>query len=318
MKKSHSTTLLALAMLPAAAAFAPAPRVHRVVAGAALNRRGSEPQNAIVLPELSQISPAQLIVPIFFIGPSVQLGYAVEVTMKRKLGLPLEDGFFYKIVKSDAVQKGPPMKRMKQEAPKVGRKKLSPDAAAIAASFRTQYPQKDLEQLWGALVKVYGTPERAVEAIEANPQILNPSYSFCNTILESKKVLRSVMDEQEALEVMRLNPAVLQCGPSLEVLGAGEIRSIAMFRSMGNKVLPPPVRTAAVGILIASIAVAVVGSQSDDPHAAQLATTIKPILGGGLASVLAFVLYGSANAQRSVRDAVAKQDARRERAVWDK
>lgn len=283
-----------------------------------LTLRSTTPRCGIVLPELTEISTAQAIAPVFLIGPTVQTGYAIEVTIKRKLGLPLEGGFFYGIVKSDKVQKGPQMKRMKQEKPKVGGKRLTPEAAAIAATFRTAYPQKDVELVWGALLNVYGTSDRALAAVQANPQILNPSYTFCNTILESKKVLRSVMDEEEALEVMRLNPGVLQCGPSLEVLGAGEIKSIAMFRSMGNTILPAPVRVGATGVLVASILFAVFSAQSSDPAVQEAAAAVKPILGVGLASLLAFVLYGSANAQRSVKDAVAKQDARRGRTVWDK
>ena len=31
--------------------------------------------------------------------------------------------------------------------------------------------------------------------------MVNPSYSFPNTMLESKRVLRSMMDEDEALQV---------------------------------------------------------------------------------------------------------------------
>lgn len=91
-----------------------------------------------------------------------------------------------------------------------------------------------------------------------------------------------------------------------------------MFRNMGNTVLPAPVRTAATALFVASILFAVVSAQSTDPQVVELASAIKPVLGGGLASVLLFVLYGSANAQRSVKDAVAKQNARRGRAVWDK
>ena len=71
-------------------------------------------------------------------------------------------------------------------------------------------------------------------------------------------------------------------------------------------------------MFIGSILFAVLSANSDDAQVAALATTIRPVLGVGLASVLAFVLYGSANAQRSVKDAVTKQNNRRERMVWDK
>lgn len=280
--------------------------------------RSTVPQSGLLLPELSDIGPAQAIIPVFLVGPTIQIGYAIEVSIKKKLAVPLEGGFFYGIVRSDAVQKGPQMKKMKKEKPKVGGKRLTPEAAAIVASFRKEPTQKEVELLWGALLKVYGTSERALEAVQANPQILNPSYSFCNTIIESKRVLRTMMDEEEALEVMKLNPAVLQCGPSLEVLGSSEVKSIAMFRNMGNTVLPAPVRTGATAVFIFCILLAIVSAQADNPEALALVSLIKPVLGGGLASVLLFVLYGSANAQRSVKDAEAKQLARRGRAVWDK
>ena len=38
---------------------------------------------------------------------------------------------------------------------------------------------------------------------------LRPADSFTNTLVESKRVLLTVMSEEEALDVMRLNPAVL-------------------------------------------------------------------------------------------------------------
>jgi hypothetical protein len=39
---------------------------------------------------------------------------------------------------------------------------------------------------------------------------MNPAYTFPNTVLESKRVLRSMMSEEESLDVMSRNPAVLQ------------------------------------------------------------------------------------------------------------
>jgi len=57
-----------------------------------------------------------------------------------------------------------------------------------------------------------------------NPQILNPSYSFCNTMLASKDVLFTMLGKEDALDVMLKNPAVLQCGPSLDTLGPDEIK----------------------------------------------------------------------------------------------
>ena len=58
----------------------------------------------------------------------------------------------------------------------------------VAANFRKTYPTKDLELLWGALIKCYGTPALAEQAVFENPQILNPSYTFCNTMVDSQEL----------------------------------------------------------------------------------------------------------------------------------
>ena len=66
--------------------------------------------------------------------------------------------------------------------------------------------------------------------------MLNPSYSFTNTLLASRDVLVNMMGKEEALEVMLLNPAVLQCGPSLDTLGPDEIKGFANIRALGKKI----------------------------------------------------------------------------------
>jgi len=244
-------------------------------------------------------SPVQLLALAAFIPPSIQLGYAIEVSL-----LGPNAGPFWRIVKSDAVQKGPPMKRMKVEKAKVRGVRLSAAALEVTKSFKKQYPSKDLEVVWAALLKCYGNEQAAMTAVRANTQILNPAYSFPNTMLESKRVMLTVMSEAEAQEVMRLNPAVLQCGPSLDVLGANEIKSIAQFRNLGNTLIPPEVRTAVVAFFIGAIALNLSAAQfNDDGPLLAAATALKPVLGAGLASVFLFVIYGAANANRSVKDA---------------
>ena len=83
--------------------------------------------------------------------------------------------------KSSLIQSGKKMKTVKLEAPKIRGVRLSPDAVAITNSFRKEYAAKDLELLWGALIKVYGSSADALAAAQTNPQVLNPSYSFCNS-----------------------------------------------------------------------------------------------------------------------------------------
>ena len=174
----------------------------------------------------SNLLPKALI-PIIFLPWGVQVGYAVE----KRIGV--EAGPFTRIVRSDAVQKGgPTMRRMdKTRPPKVKGVRLTPAAADITKSFKKQYPTRSLELLWDALIKCYGNQERALAAVTTNPQMLNPSYSFPNTLLESKRILLGVMSEADALEVRRLNPLVaLGLSPRSELVGS--LRS-ELFDSYG-------------------------------------------------------------------------------------
>jgi hypothetical protein len=203
--------------------------------------------------------------------------------------------------KSKAIQSGKKMRTVKIEAPKVRGVRLTPEALTITKSFRKEYPARDLELLWAALLKCYGSPAEALAAAQTNPQVLNPSYSFCNTMLESKRTLLNVMSEEEALEVMRLNPAVLQCGPSLDVLGAGEIKAIAQFRNIGNTLFPPVIRTPILGALCATILLLVIAQRPGaDPALLEAVTGLRPFVGAGVASIFAFVLYGVSTTGRKV------------------
>jgi len=94
---------------------------------------------------------------------------------------------------------------------RVRSRKLPKGAIEITKKFAKTYPKKDLEQVWGCLVECYGNEALALQAAEDNYQILNPSYTFPNTMMESRNVLVNMMGKEEALEVMQLNPAVLQC-----------------------------------------------------------------------------------------------------------
>jgi hypothetical protein len=146
--------------------------------------------------------------------------------------------------------------------PKLRGKRLPPAMLELTGKFKKQYAKQDIEVLWAAMLKIYGSQQLAEQAARDNPQILNPSYSFCNTMLASADVLNNMMSKEEvspshagpaplctallilaltlttverggtspptpsaplrplqALEVMTNNPAVLQCGPSLDTLG---------------------------------------------------------------------------------------------------
>jgi hypothetical protein len=95
---------------------------------------------------------------------------------------------------------------------------------------------------------------------------------------------------------MQLNPAVLQCGPSLEDLGAGEIKSFAQVRSFGNTLVLPQLRPALVGIVLAAVGLAVASQAADAPPAELVAMVdvLRPLLGGVLGASFLFTAYAAA------------------------
>ena len=165
------------------------------------------------------------------------------------------------------------------EKPKVRGRKLPPAAIEVTKRFKKEYPKKDLEQLWGALLACYGTEELALQAVKDNYQILNPSYSFCNTMLSSRDVLVDMMGKEDALEVMCLNPAVLQCGPSLDTLGPDEIKGFANIRALGKKI-PENFVGPAVALTIALVASPLV-IQNDPTGVLQdtVGVVVRPLVG---------------------------------------
>jgi len=140
----------------------------------------------------------------------------------------------------------------KNQKPKASPKRLPPSMVEVTSKFKKVYEKRQLELLWGALLKCYGSQALAEQAVLSNPQILNPSYSFCNTMIASKDVLFDMMGKEEALEVMLMNPAVLQCGPSLDTLGPDEIKGFANIRSLGNKI-PDSLRGLALAALLSFV-----------------------------------------------------------------
>ena len=74
------------------------------------------------------------------------------------------------------------------------------------------------------------------------------------------------MPAEDALEVMLLNPAVLQCGPTLELLGASEIKAFARLRAAGNKLVPADARGAVLSALLACVVFTIGATRSGDPQ----------------------------------------------------
>ena len=116
--------------------------------------------------------------------------------------------------------------------------------AVVAARFKRSYPQKDVLALWTEVKRAYKSEANAVAAVSANPTILNPKYTSPPALVgRSKAALVAVLGEEEAIEVLLKNPALLQCGASLAKQPAGQIKSFAAFRSVvdGLPAASPPV-----------------------------------------------------------------------------
>jgi hypothetical protein len=63
------------------------------------------------------------------------------------------------------------MSVMKKEAPKVRPQKLPTDMLDVTTKFKKVYERRELETLWGAVMAIYGTQERAKQAVLENPQV---------------------------------------------------------------------------------------------------------------------------------------------------
>jgi hypothetical protein len=183
------------------------------------------------------------------------------------------------IQKSKFLQSGTKMRTVnKLEPPKVRAARLPTEAKELTESFKKTYAAKDLEILWGAMLKCYGSQEFALQAARANPTLINPSYSFCNTMLESKRVLLNKMGEEDALRVMLQNPAVLQCGPSLESIGPTEIKALAAVRGIGAR-LPKGTELVVFAALVSAVFLPVAGSLNPEFADSELLAASKTVSG---------------------------------------
>ena len=93
---------------------------------------------------------------------------------------------------------------------------------------------------------------------------------------------------------MCLNPAVLQCGPTLDPLSAAEIKTFAWVRSIGNVAFPPLLRGPVVAAFAASIVFTVLTSGTDVPELVAVRDVLRPALGTILAGSFIFTAYAAA------------------------
>ena len=226
-----------------------------------------------------------------------------------------------------AINTGNKMKMVKTgQKSKVGGKRLPPEALEIVKTkFKKEYPQKDVEVLWGALLACYGTQERALQAARDNYQILNPSYSFPNTMIESRDVLFDMMGKEEALEVMMLNPAVLQCGPGLDTLGPDEIKGFANIRAIGKKI-PDNIVFPAIILLIVLIGYPLLAVRVPELENSPLTNIIKPIVGilfavaieGSRIAIVGTIVKAKMGSDEKAKKAIEKAEANERRKMGGK
>ena len=139
---------------------------------------------------------------------------------------------------------------------------------------------------------------RALQAVRSNPTVIHPLYTKPpELIAASKRALVDVMgSEEEALAVLLQNPAVLQCGDSLRLQPASQIKSFAAVRAAADRV-PAAASRGVVIVLAAVFAANFAIVRSDDPGVAQLAAFVKPVLGAAGATLFLGATYLSAVAE---------------------
>ena len=96
------------------------------------------------------------------------------------------------------------------------------------------------------------------------------------------------MGKEEAMEVMLKNPAVLQCGPSLDTLGPDEIKGFANIRALGNRI-PDSARGVAISAFFAFLLFPVIASNNPALQDSPLLQLSKPIVG----TIFAILIEGS-------------------------
>ena len=111
-------------------------------------------------------------------------------------------------------------------------------------------------------------------------------------------------DEQEALDIILQNPAILQCGKGLSNQRADEIKSFARMRSFADRV-PPSISQGILVLVLSTVLLNIVLSKSDDPAVLDLLAVLKPAIGATFAlaflGTVSMVGMGEAAAARAKR-----------------
>ena len=153
----------AASLFLAAASWQPAP----LASVQPLARVQSQRAPLVEIARAQRAAPVEMVLPkavaaVFFVP------WAFVIVTNN---LPTEQRL--KIQKSPMLQGGIKMETMKtkKQPAKVKGVRLTPEVLEVTRGFKKEYPTKELESLWGALLKCYGTKERALAAVRTNPQV---------------------------------------------------------------------------------------------------------------------------------------------------
>lgn len=145
-------------------------------------------------------------------------------------------------------------------------------------------------------------------------------------MLVSRDVLEAMMGKEEALEVMLKNPAVLQCGPSLDTIGPDEIKGFANIRSFGNRLFPESARGPALTAFLALCFFPLIANNIPALQDSWALNLAKPLVGlvfalaieGSRIVIVGTIVKAKTSADPSERLAIEKAQAAEKRRMGNR
>ena len=106
----------------------------------------------------------------------------------------------------------------------------SPTQRELARGATPKPALSDVALLWKEMVKAYGSEELALRAATQNKQLINPKYTAPPRLIPDSKaaLVKAMGSEEEAIEIMLKNPAVLQCGSYMATTPASRFVTLPM------------------------------------------------------------------------------------------
>jgi hypothetical protein len=126
---------------------------------------------------------------------------------------------------------------------------LPPEIEALLTSSELKASRPGVCILWSRLLDVYPTEKAALAAAKRNSALVLPYLNRPANIDGSWEVLKGMMSEEEALDVITKNPGVLACNPvGLKGSNAGDVQRAALLVDVVES-LPMAARWAIPGAL---------------------------------------------------------------------